>query len=206
MRKNLTVVCAALLAASFVSAKAQPYTGSVEIDQVEQDWYTEASMTMEEAIWAAEDAVEDVKLAILAASLEIRHKYLVYEISAVDDKNQNHMFTVDAGDLTILAGLPGKTAVEEAPGEETAEPEEPAVEEPAPDAEEEEAKLHPAFDLDTDMPEAIAAAQDEFSGYTLRCKLGQQGETWVYTVLIADKDIETETILIDGGTGEVYNP
>jgi uncharacterized membrane protein YkoI len=204
MKKNLTVVCAAVLAVSLASAEVLPYKGSIEMPQIEQDWFTKAAVSMEEALAAAGAEFEG---AFTSAKLEVKHGYLVHSLSGIDDAGAVHEFVVDAGNGDILAGLPEETeeeAEEEAAEEEEAEPEAEAEVEEA--VAEEEKPRPEQLELDTSMADAIAASLDEFNGHALSCRLAKQGEDWVYTTVIADKDIETATVLIDAATGEVYEP
>ncbi|UCG42583.1 MAG: PepSY domain-containing protein [candidate division WOR-3 bacterium] len=206
MKKNLTVVCAAVLAVSLASAEVLPYKGSIEMPQIEQDWFTEAAVSMEEALAAAGAEFEG---AFTSAKLEVKHGYLVHSLSGIDDAGAIHEFVVDAGNGDILAGLPEET--EEEAEEEAAEAEE---EEAEPEAEaeleeavaEEEKPRPEQLELATSMADAIAASLDEFNGFALSCRLAKQGDDWVYTTVIADKDFETATVLIDAATGEVYEP
>lgn len=203
MKKNLTVVCAALLAVSLAFAEAPPFEGSVEMSRIEQDWFTNARVTMQDALAAAG---ADFDGAFTGAKLQVKHGYLVYSLTGTDSTGADHDFVVDAGNGDILAGLP-EEAVEEA------EEEEEAVEEEA-EAEEEEgedvgawAEIRPEeLELETSMADAVEAALDEFSGYPISCRLTKQGEDWVYKTLIMDKDIESSTVVIDARTGEVYEP
>lgn len=214
MKKNLTVVCAALLAVSLAFAEAPPFEGSVEMSRIEQDWFTNARVTMQDALAAAG---ADFDGAFTGAKLQVKHGYLVYSLTGTDSTGADHDFVVDAGNGDILAGLP-EEAVEEAEEEEEAveeevEAEEEAVEEEA-EAEEEEgedvgawAEIRPEeLELETSMADAVEAALDEFSGYPISCRLTKQGEDWVYKTLIMDKDIESSTVVIDARTGEVYEP
>jgi uncharacterized membrane protein YkoI len=203
MKKNLTVVCAAVLTVSAGLAIAQPFEGSVEMQQIERDWFTNASVTMQEALAAAGAKFDG---AFTAAKLEVKHGFLVYSLSGKDSTGASHEFVVDAGDGEILVGLPGETE-EEAPPEEAVEEEEAAA-----GQEEEEdvgawAEIKPEeLELETSMADAVDAALDEFSGYPISCQLTKQGEDWVYKTLILDKDFESSTVVIDAGTGDVYEP
>jgi uncharacterized membrane protein YkoI len=203
MKKNLTVVCAAVLTVSAGLAIAQPFEGSVEMPQIERDWFTNASVTMQEALAAAGAKFDG---AFTAAKLEVKHGFLVYSLSGKDSTGASHEFVVDAGDGEILVGLPGETE-EEAPPEEAVEEEEAAA-----GQEEEEdvgawAEIKPEeLELETSMADAVDAALDEFSGYPISCQLTKQGEDWVYKTLILDKDFESSTVVIDAGTGDVYEP
>ncbi len=211
MKKNLTVVCAALLAVSLAFAEAPPFEGSVEMSKVEQDWFTNARVTMQDALAAAG---ADFDGAFTAAKLQVKHGYLVYSLIGTDSTGADHEFVVDAGNGNVLVGLP-----EETEEEAEAEVEEEAVEEEEVEAEEEAAaeqeeddvgawaEIKPEeLELETSMADAVEAALDEFSGYPISSQLTKQGEDWVYRTLIMDKDMESSTVVIDASTGDVYEP